>query len=56
MLVFSLLAHTATLVNGEVEIAQHQVRWDATGLQSGVHMYRLKVDRFVETKKMIFLQ
>jgi len=46
----------ATLVDGEVEAGEHRLRWEAAVLSSGVYLYRLKVDRFGETKKMIFLQ
>lgn len=43
----------ATLVNEERESGTYQVRWDASGLVSGVYLYRLKVNGFVETKKMV---
>ena len=34
----------------------HAVSWDASELASGVYMYRLEADGFVQTRKMILLQ
>jgi hypothetical protein len=55
--IFNLLGQeVATLVNGEVEAGRHRALWDATGLPSGVYVYRLKADGFGKTKKLILVR
>jgi hypothetical protein len=55
--VFNTLGqHVATLVNGEVEAGYHEVRFDASGLASGVYFYRLQTGDFVATKRLIVLR
>ena len=44
------------LVNEEQEAGYHEVKFDGTGLASGVYFYRLRAGGFVETKKFLFLQ
>lgn len=52
--VFDVLGReVATLANDEKEAGTYRVRWDAAELSSGLYMYRLKANGFVETKKMI---
>jgi hypothetical protein len=34
----------------------YEVEWNASGLPSGVYLYRLQAGDFVETKKMILLR
>jgi len=43
-----------TLVNGEVPAGQHTLRWTANNLASGVYIYRMQADGFVDAKKLIF--
>lgn len=59
--VFDVLGRqVATLVDEYKEAGYHEVEFNSSavggGLASGVYYYRLKVDTFVETKKMILLQ
>jgi hypothetical protein len=43
----------ATLVDKEQNTGTYIVNWDASGLSSGIYLYRLSADSFAETKKMI---
>lgn len=42
----------ATLVEGPVNAGYHQVRFDASGLPSGLYFYRLSADDYTVTRKM----
>ena len=46
----------ATLVNGEREAGTHRVRWEATGLPSGVYVYRLLSNGFAGTRKLLLVR
>jgi hypothetical protein len=46
----------ALLVLGDQEAGYHEVRFDASGLSSGVYFYRLQAGDFVATKKLILLK
>jgi hypothetical protein len=55
--VFDLLGRSvATLVNEELEPGIHSASFDATGLASGVYLYRLEAGTFVQTRKMMLLR
>jgi len=55
--VFDVLGREiAVLVNEEKQIGNYQVKFDATGLSSGVYYYTLKSGDFVKTKKLILLR
>jgi hypothetical protein len=43
----------ATLVQEQRQPGAYAVRWNASGLPSGVYFYRLHAGNFVDTKKMI---
>jgi len=43
----------ATPVNEYRQPGHHSIRWNASGLPSGVYFYRMQVGGFVETRKMI---
>ena len=45
-----------TLVNGAVEPGSHERIFDASGLASGVYLYRFEAGGFVQTKKMILIR
>lgn len=44
------------LADGPHEAGHHTVTFDATGLPSGVYIYRLQSDREVQTRRMIYIQ
>ena len=45
-----------TLVSEKQTAGIHKLNWDARGLASGVYLYRLEADDFVQTKKLIFVR
>jgi predicted GH43/DUF377 family glycosyl hydrolase len=55
--VFNTLGQqVAQLVNGDMEAGFHEVRFDASGLSSGVYFYRLRTGGVVETKQFLLLR
>lgn len=49
-------AEVTTLVNEEKSVGRYEVNFDASSLASGVYIYRLNVNDYVATKKMILLR
>jgi predicted CXXCH cytochrome family protein len=45
-----------TLLNEDLSSGNYKVKWNASGLASGVYLYRLQTDNFVATKKMILMR
>ena len=55
--VFNILGQQiATLVEGEREAGYHEVQFDASGLASGVYLYRLTAGTFVEARKFVLVR
>jgi hypothetical protein len=55
--VFNTLGQqVATLVAGEQEAGFHEVQFEASGLASGVYLYRLQAGDFVQTKRLLLLR
>jgi hypothetical protein len=55
--IYNLLGQeVATLVNAEQEPGRYNVKFDASGLPSGIYFYRLEAGRFIEQKKMILIK
>ena len=46
----------ATLVNEEKPAGSYQVKFNASGLSSGIYFYRLKAGNFFEVKKLLLLK
>ncbi|MEO1021539.1 MAG: discoidin domain-containing protein [Bacteroidota bacterium] len=57
IMVFNLLGqHVATLVNGRRTAGNHEVRWDASAVSSGVYMYQIRSGSEVITRKMLLIK
>jgi hypothetical protein len=55
--VYDVLGREVATLFDEVQGAGYKsVRFDAKDLPSGVYVYRLKVNGFVQTKKLLFLK
>jgi hypothetical protein len=55
--VFDIMGReVATLVNDELSAGSHAVSWDASGLASGIYLYKIEAGDFKATKKMLFLK
>lgn len=48
--------HVATLANEIQEQGSHNVRFDGSGLASGVYYYRLRVENWVTTRMLALLR
>ena len=46
----------ATLVQDRMPAGSHQQRFDASGLASGIYMYRLTTDQYMMTRQMILIK
>jgi len=46
----------ATLVNENKSAGEYKIQWNPNNVPSGVYVYRLQAEEFVETKKLILLQ
>jgi hypothetical protein len=46
----------ATLVQGEQEAGYHEVRFDRSGLSSGVYFYRMQAGDLVQTRKLLLVR
>ena len=55
--VFNTLGQkVAELVNGEKKAGNYDVTFSASGLASGVYLYRLQAGNFVQTKKLVVMK
>jgi hypothetical protein len=55
--VFTVLGEkVSTIVEERLSAGTHTIRWDATGLPSGVYFYRLEADEFTQTKRLVVLK
>jgi hypothetical protein len=44
------------LLNGFFEVGIHKVDWNAVDFTSGIYLYQLQANDFIETKRMILLK
>lgn len=55
--VYNLLGHTVeTLVSEVLSPGEYEVDWNASGLASGIYLYRLQSEEFDQTKKLTLLK
>jgi ligand-binding sensor domain-containing protein len=55
--VYNILGkEVATLVTENLAAGKYEVDWNASGLASGVYLYRLQAGEFIETKKLTVLR
>ena len=55
--IYDLLGQeVTTLINDKKESGDYTLRWNADGLASGIYFYRIIVDDFTQTKKMVLLK
>jgi hypothetical protein len=57
LIIYNMLGQeVATLINRNVEAGTHRVNFDASGLNSGVYIYKLEAADFVQTNKMTLMK
>ena len=55
--VFNILGEAvATLVNEELNVGTYTTQWNASDATSGVYLYRLQANEFLDTKKLLLLR
>lgn len=52
----SLGEEVQTLINKELDAGGHRIEFNASSLASGVYFYRLKTNKFEQTKKLLLLK
>jgi hypothetical protein len=55
--IFNILGkEVATLASDKLSAGSYSYEWDAVHLASGVYLYRLEAEGFVQTRKMILMR
>ena len=55
--VYNILGQrVAELVNSIQEAGNYRIQWDASDMSSGIYLYRIEVENYTSTKKMIYLR
>jgi len=55
--VYDLLGiEIATLVNEEKPAGEYEIKFNASGLPSGIYFYQLRSGNYTETKKMVLIR
>ncbi|MEJ2196846.1 MAG: T9SS type A sorting domain-containing protein, partial [Ignavibacteriaceae bacterium] len=57
IIIYDVLGNLLVVNRNEKQAAgYHKIEFDASALPSGIYLYRLQADSFVETKKMVLLK
>jgi hypothetical protein len=57
LVVYDMLGReVARLLEGTLSAGRHEVVFDASGLPTGVYLYRLEADGFVQTRRMLLIK
>jgi hypothetical protein len=58
IIIYDILGREITrLVNTElIKAGSHEIKWDASGLASGIYIYRIEAGQFTESKKMVLIK
>jgi hypothetical protein len=55
--IYDILGHeVTTLVSGQVQAGEHTVKFDASGLASGIYICRMQSGSFISARKMMLLK
>ena len=55
--IFNLLGEeVASLVEGPVSAGRHTAQWNASTIPSGIYLYKLTANNFVETSKLVLMK
>jgi hypothetical protein len=55
--IFNILGEEiATLLSASLFSGSYKYKWDASGLASGVYLYRLQAGDYVKTRKMVLMR
>ena len=45
-----------SLINGNIEVGMHTIKWDATGVPSGIYFIKMMSGDFIQTQKVILMK
>jgi serine protease len=55
--IFDILGrHVTTLIDGSCKAGKYEVQWDASRYASGVYIYKIIANDFVQSKKMLLIK
>jgi len=55
--IFNILGEEVTiLVSGQLPSGKYTCEWDGSKVASGVYLYRLEAEEYLETRKMVLLK
>jgi hypothetical protein len=46
----------ATLVNEQLQPGTYEVTFDGSNIPSGIYFYKLEIENYIETKKMLMVK